>query len=77
MMMVMVMMVMMMIVIMMMQYEVDQNHHDYAFSHEDYVADDHDRCDLDSNHDYDEVKEDNARFLESNRKFKTEAIRRR
>ena len=68
---------MMMIVKMMMQYEVDQNYHDYAVYHEGYVADDHDRGDLDSNHDYDEVKEDNARFLESNCKFKTEAIRRR
>ena len=38
--------VVMMIFIIMMQYEVDQNYHDCAVSHEDYVADDLDRDDL-------------------------------
>ena len=44
-MMMMVVVVMMMFIIMM-QYEVDQNYHDCAVSHEDYVADDLDRDDL-------------------------------
>ena len=45
----------------------------------DFVDDFEHDDDLDDylNHDYDEVEEDNIKFLESNHKFITKAIRRR